>query len=122
MCDFIPFIFVCGCDKQLSQEGTQAHVCPRCNNGTVYATKEQNCFTFCCVPVLPIGSDHVWYCSTCQWTASQKGPAPLPAGQPGAFYGVPQPAGYGYASAGPMGYPQQPSQPGYPMQPQPAYH
>ena len=84
MCDFIPLIFVCGCDKQLSQEGNEAHICPRCvlpvlappfgvlsrawrwrargdhralaltlrsprscNNGTVYATKERNCFTLC---------------------------------------------------------------------------
>ncbi|BGP49783.1 hypothetical protein JCM10450v2_005688 [Rhodotorula kratochvilovae] len=120
MCDVIPLIFVCGCDKQLSQEGNEAHICPRCNNGTVYATKERNCFTL---------SEHVWHCSTCQWAASQKGPAPPLAGQPGGFYGAPQ-GGYGgggyggYAPQGPMGYPQQPMpmQQGYPMQPQPAYH
>ncbi|GAA5852501.1 hypothetical protein JCM9279_003476 [Rhodotorula babjevae] len=121
--DCIPLICVCGCDKQLSVEGNDAHICPRCNNGTVYATKERNCFSFCCVPILPLGSEHIWHCSTCQWAASQKGPAPPLAGQPGGFYGAPQ-GGYGgggYAPQGPMGYPQQPQQ-GYPMQPQPAYH
>lgn len=68
MCDFIPLIFTCGCDRQLSQEGGQAHICPRCvlapgsilsrakgltrmrtcrscHNGTVFPTKERNCFT-----------------------------------------------------------------------------
>lgn len=29
MCDFIPLIFTCGCDRQLSQEGGDAHICPR---------------------------------------------------------------------------------------------
>ncbi|BGP17886.1 hypothetical protein JCM10213_000964 [Rhodosporidiobolus nylandii] len=114
MCDFIPLCFTCGCDKQLSQEGSQAHVCPRCNNGSVYATKERNCFTFCFVPLVPLGSEHVWHCTICQWQASQSGPAPPVAGQPGAFYG-PQPGygGGGYAPQGTMGYPQQQMQPGY---------
>ncbi|GAA5833082.1 hypothetical protein JCM11251_006509 [Rhodosporidiobolus azoricus] len=120
MCDDFPCLicFTCGCDKQLSQEGSEAHVCPRCNNAAVYATKERNCFTFCFVPLIPLGNDHIWHCSICQWQASQKGPAPPVAGQAGAFYG-PQPGYGGGGYGGPpqmMGggpeYPQQPMQHG----------
>lgn len=56
MCDdaiCLPFIFICGCDKQRSQEGTEAHICPRCHNGTVFATKERNCFTLCASAASP---------------------------------------------------------------------
>ncbi|GAA5878622.1 hypothetical protein JCM8547_003847 [Rhodosporidiobolus lusitaniae] len=124
--DCIPLCFVCGCDKSLKPEGNgQAHVCPRCNNASVTATKESNCFTFCWVPIVPLGSEHVWYCSICQWTASQKGPAP-PLAQHGGFHGaqgMPM-GGYGgggYGGGPPpqsgMMYPQQPMQPGY----QPGY-
>ncbi|GAA6020071.1 hypothetical protein JCM10207_006776 [Rhodosporidiobolus poonsookiae] len=133
MCDDFPCLicFTCGCDKSLSQEGNQAHICPRCNNGAVYATKERNCFTFCFVPLIPLGNEHIWHCSICQWQASQKGPAPPVAGQPGGFYGAPQPqyGGGGYAPQQMMGAP--PPQGGYggggygqPMQPgygQPQY-
>ncbi|BGO95564.1 hypothetical protein NBRC10512_007822 [Rhodotorula toruloides] len=131
MCDFIPLIFTCGCDRQLSQESGQAHICPRCHNGTVFPTKERNCFTFCFVPLIPLGSSHIYHCSTCQWEASQSGPAPPVAPQPGGFYGPGQMGGApGYGGGGygggqvPMGgyVPQQGM--GYPQQqpPQGGYH
>ncbi|GAA5967427.1 hypothetical protein JCM21900_001263 [Sporobolomyces salmonicolor] len=92
-----------GCSKQYSQEGSQAHVCPRCNNGSVYATKERNCLEICCVPLVPLGSSHLYMCSICQWQASQSGPAPPLAQQGGGYYGQPQ----GYGGGGVGQYPQQ---------------
>ncbi|GAA5990266.1 hypothetical protein JCM10908_005900 [Rhodotorula pacifica] len=122
MCDFIPLIFTCGCDRSLRQEGGQAHICPRCHNGTVFPTAEKNCFTFCFVPLVPLGTKHLYHCTTCQWNASQSGPAPPIAPQPGGFYAPGAPGGGGYGGGGynpgygqqqPMGYPTQPAQPGY---------
>ncbi|GAA5933738.1 uncharacterized protein JCM15063_001399 [Sporobolomyces koalae] len=80
--DFICLSF--GCSKQYSQEDGQAHLCPRCNNGQVYAVKE--------------------------WQASQKGPAP-PIAQQGGYYPPQQQQQQPYGAKAPMGYPQQPMQP-----------
>ncbi|GAA5907400.1 uncharacterized protein JCM6883_001192 [Sporobolomyces salmoneus] len=107
--DFICLSF--GCSKQYSQEGGGAHWCPRCSNPQVYAVKERNCLEICCIPLVPLGSSHIWMCSICQWQASQKGLAPPPANQQGM---PPQGGGYGgggYGGQAPMGYPQQPMQP-----------
>ncbi|GAA5827019.1 hypothetical protein JCM5353_008890 [Sporobolomyces roseus] len=116
--DFICLSF--GCSKRYSQEDGQAHVCPRCHNAQVYATKEKNCLEICCIPLVPLGSKHVWMCSICQWSASQKGPPP-PAAMQGGYQGPPQGyggqppqqgyGGGGYGQQAPMGYPQQPMQP-----------
>ncbi|POY73430.1 hypothetical protein BMF94_3768 [Rhodotorula taiwanensis] len=122
MCDFIPLCFTCGCDHQLSQEGHEAFICPRCHNGTVFPTKDRNCFTFCFVPLVPLGTKHLYRCTTCQWAASADGPPPPPAAQPGGFYGNQGPPGGAYGGGGynpaygqqqQMGYPTQPAQPGY---------
>ncbi|KAM0786311.1 hypothetical protein ACM66B_001789 [Microbotryomycetes sp. NB124-2] len=138
------FCFVCiGCSKRLSQEGDgQARVCPRCHNAAVTAAKSTNCLELFCVPVLPMGSSHIWLCGICQWQCDQKGPAPPLPQQPlpqqplpqqplpqqpqwgqfqpygGAGYGPPQ---QGYAGQPGMMQPppqqylasQQPYQPGY---------
>jgi len=79
-------------------------------------TTEKNCLEICCIPLVPLGSKHVWMCSICrtcqslshflrfsnwfqglrvifaEWSASQKGPPP-PAAMQGGYQGPPQ--GYG---------------------------
>ncbi|BGP56683.1 hypothetical protein JCM8202_001301 [Rhodotorula sphaerocarpa] len=113
----IPLCFTFGCDRQLSQESDEAFICPRCHNGTCFRTRERNCFTFCFVPLIPLGTKHLYHCSTCRYSASADGPPPPVAPQPGGFYG--QQGNYGaggynpgYGQQQPMGYPTQPMQPG----------
>ncbi|GAA6035584.1 hypothetical protein JCM8097_004914 [Rhodosporidiobolus ruineniae] len=116
VCDDIPLClcFTCGCDNQLSPSGGDghAHICPRCNNGSVQAMKDRQCFTFCFVPLIPMGSQQIWYCTICQWRASQSGPAPPIAGQGGGFYGA-QPSYGGGGYGPPQGQMMYPQQPGY---------
>ncbi|KAM0749514.1 hypothetical protein T439DRAFT_327201 [Meredithblackwellia eburnea MCA 4105] len=103
-----------GCSSQISQEGDgKAYQCPRCHNPSVFAVKETKCLEICCVPLVPMGSSHLWQCNICQWTASQDGPPPPPAMMGGP---PPQQFNQGYAPQQGMGYggggyPQQPQQP-----------
>ncbi|ORY63668.1 hypothetical protein BCR35DRAFT_308830 [Leucosporidium creatinivorum] len=103
-----------GCTNSLKPEGDgQARQCPRCHNPSVIQAKDQRCLEICCIPLVPLGSSHVWHCSICSWQASQDGPAPPPAGQ---GYAPPQQF-QGYAPnpgmQQPGGYQQQPYAPGY---------
>ncbi|SCV70443.1 BQ2448_1837 [Microbotryum intermedium] len=90
-----------GCSNRMSQEGDgQSRVCPRCHNAAVVQ--------ICCVPLVPLGSDHLWHCSICQWQIDQSAPPP-PLPQQG--WAPPQ-QHQGYAPQGQMQY----QQPGYGQQ------
>lgn len=83
-----------GCSNSYSQEGDQAHICPRCHNASVYAVKlvnnrerdesdvskadiisalpylgnnrETKCLEICCIPLVPLGTNHIFQCSICR--------------------------------------------------------
>ncbi|KAF9567599.1 hypothetical protein CPC08DRAFT_703129 [Agrocybe pediades] len=91
----IPMIF--GCQTKISPDGGQVpRICPRCHNAAVTSAKSKEWFEFCFVPLIPMGSSHIWICSICQWSqAIQQGgwePQPVTSVpvQPGGYY-PPQP-------------------------------
>lgn len=97
-CFFIPIIF--GCPTKIKQEGDgTARVCPRCQNAQVVQAKSRTWFELCWIPLIPMKSNHIYYCNICQWQAAQDGGY------------QPQLAGGGFG--GHQGYPQQPQQYGY---------
>ncbi|SGZ26038.1 BQ5605_C024g09821 [Microbotryum silenes-dioicae] len=100
-----------GCSNRLSQEGDgQSRVCPRCHNAAVVQVKSTKCLEICCVPLVPLGSDHLWHCSICQWQIDQSAPPP-PLPQQG--WAPPQQQ-QGYAPQEQMQF----QQPGYEQQQQ----
>ncbi|PWN48988.1 hypothetical protein IE53DRAFT_388811 [Violaceomyces palustris] len=97
----IPVIF--GCKDTIKQEGSgQAHICPRCHNAQVVTAKSKKWFELCWIPLIPMGSKHIFVCGICQWQAPQDGPYQPPVAQAGGGYYQPQQYGYGPP---PQGYP-----------------
>ncbi|KZT43974.1 hypothetical protein SISSUDRAFT_1056991 [Sistotremastrum suecicum HHB10207 ss-3] len=106
----IPIVF--GCPTKLTQEGEPIpRICPRCNNVSVVSAKSRTWFELFWIPLIPLGSSHVWHCNVCQWQVPhQQGYEPARAG------GFPPPGGNGQWQQGPgspSGLWQQPQQPGY---------
>ncbi|KAG2020472.1 hypothetical protein CC2G_005811 [Coprinopsis cinerea AmutBmut pab1-1] len=86
----LPVLF--GCKTTLKPEGDQTpRVCPRCNNAAATGCKSREWFELCFVPLIPMGSKHIWVCSICHWTS--------PRGQ-----GLWEPALPGFAPPPPAGY------------------
>ncbi|KAH6918739.1 hypothetical protein BKA70DRAFT_1248131 [Coprinopsis sp. MPI-PUGE-AT-0042] len=80
----LPVLF--GCKTTLKPEGDpNPRVCPRCNNVAATSAKSREWFELCFIPVIPMGSKHIWICSICQWRS--------PRGQ-GLW--EPQAPGYGH--------------------------
>ncbi|KAH8824836.1 hypothetical protein DL96DRAFT_1611018 [Flagelloscypha sp. PMI_526] len=114
---FLPFIF--GCKDTISPEGEQQpRFCPRCNNASVGRAKKRQWLELCFVPVVPMSTKHVWFCSICQWRVpSNQQWEPTIANT--AFYGGPSP-GYGPPPNAPFPPPQGwhgAPNPGMPMSP-----
>ncbi|KAJ3483339.1 hypothetical protein NLI96_g6391 [Meripilus lineatus] len=63
----IPIIF--GCPTKIKPEGDPTpRICPRCHNVAVQRAKSRTWFELCFVPLIPMGSKHIWICSICQWS------------------------------------------------------
>ncbi|KAF5391803.1 hypothetical protein D9757_001787 [Collybiopsis confluens] len=104
---FIPLLF--GCSTKVKPDGTEqpAHVCPRCNNASVFAAKSKTWFEFFFVPLVPLSSKHIWLCGICQWAS------PLGVGQwePPIAYQTPQHHSFsGYNAGYQPSYAQPPNQ------------
>merc|ERR1711939_284061 len=126
-CDFFCLPLIFGCSNQIKPQGNPGEFhCPRCNNDRVSRVKQTKCLEICCVPLVPMGSDHLYYCDICQWQSSQSGPPPPPAGAFQQPPGAMPPMSYGYPGGGsgpppqpgygPQGYGPQPYAPGYQQQ------
>ncbi|CEH19018.1 hypothetical protein CBOM_05704 [Ceraceosorus bombacis] len=97
----IPVIF--GCPSKIKQEGDGTpHICPRCHNAQAVTAKKKRWFELCWIPLIPLGSKHVYYCGICQWQMPQDGGfKPQVAGGNYQHPGYGPPTGYGP----PQGYP-----------------
>ncbi|GAA5869941.1 hypothetical protein JCM16303_001846 [Sporobolomyces ruberrimus] len=42
-------------------------ICPRCNNASVKGYKRKKWFELYWIPLVPLGSKHMWICSVCRW-------------------------------------------------------
>ncbi|THV07905.1 hypothetical protein K435DRAFT_709039 [Dendrothele bispora CBS 962.96] len=82
----LPIFF--GCQDTVKPDGNEqvARICPRCNNGSVFAAKKKTWFEFFFIPLIPFNTKHIWMCSICQWAA------PLGPGlwEPAIAYAPPQ--------------------------------
>jgi hypothetical protein len=77
-----------GCSTKVKPDGTEqiARMCPRCNNGrpcnclsirsaeraylaSVFSAKRTEWFELFWIPLIPMGSKHVWMCNICQFMA-----------------------------------------------------
>ncbi|KAJ4488462.1 hypothetical protein J3R30DRAFT_3435953 [Lentinula aciculospora] len=104
---FLPL--VCGFPTKVKPDGTEqtAHLCPRCNNASVFSAKSRTWFEFFFIPLIPMATKHIWMCGICRWTS------PLGPGKwepPIAYQNPHQSLGQGYITSN--GF-----QPGY----QPSY-
>ena len=73
-----------GCPVKLKPDGQQPSqplLCPHCNNGALAPFKvritcspaenaqihaqSRRWFEFCFLPIIPFGSDHIWFCNIC---------------------------------------------------------
>ncbi|TIA86650.1 hypothetical protein E3P99_03619 [Wallemia hederae] len=71
--DFIPLCFTFGCPVKLKPDGQQPSqplLCPHCNNGALAPFKSRRWFEFCFLPIIPFGSDHIWFCNICSKLSS----------------------------------------------------
>ncbi|TIB14628.1 hypothetical protein E3P92_01413 [Wallemia ichthyophaga] len=71
--DFIPLCFSFSCPVKLKPDGqqpTQPLLCPHCNNGALVPFKSRRWFEFCFLPIIPFGSDHIWFCNICSESLS----------------------------------------------------
>ncbi|EOR00366.1 hypothetical protein E3P81_01498 [Wallemia ichthyophaga] len=83
--DFIPLCFSFSCPVKLKPDGqqpTQPLLCPHCNNGALVPFKSRRWFEFCFLPIIPFGSDHIWFCNICSWQADRNSFTPIPAPMP----------------------------------------
>ncbi|ORY88642.1 hypothetical protein BCR35DRAFT_301425 [Leucosporidium creatinivorum] len=106
----IPIVY--GCPAKLTQEGHDTRVCPRCHNPRVEKFKRKKRFDLCYIPLIPLGTKHLYFCTVCRWESPVDAQfQPQPVG--GAGHGgkvsqgneggvVPSGRGYdvGYAGAG----------------------
>ncbi|KAI5843886.1 hypothetical protein DFP73DRAFT_478673 [Morchella snyderi] len=64
------FFFTCGTQDFSSSLKGYEHIrakCPRCHNPSVVAIKKRDFFTFCFIPVVPIGWGEELRCSICPY-------------------------------------------------------
>ncbi|GAA5872888.1 hypothetical protein JCM1840_005879 [Sporobolomyces johnsonii] len=93
----IPLVF--GVNGSLKQEREELCVCPRCKNAAVQPYRRRKWFELFWIPLIPLGSKHVWFCPICQWSGPLEGgfqPQHVGGGGPGGAAPDTIPAGRGY--------------------------
>ncbi|KIJ17248.1 hypothetical protein PAXINDRAFT_73279, partial [Paxillus involutus ATCC 200175] len=62
-----------GCPTRISPDSNQGpRICPRCHNASMLAAKSRTWFELCFVPLVPLGSKHIWMCGICQLQAQMQ--------------------------------------------------
>ncbi|KAJ4479498.1 hypothetical protein C8R41DRAFT_922713 [Lentinula lateritia] len=66
---FLPLIF--GCPTKVKPDGNEqtAHLCPKCNNASVFSAKSRTWFELFFIPLIPMNTKHIWMCGICRWVA-----------------------------------------------------
>ncbi|KAI9253793.1 hypothetical protein BDA99DRAFT_607354 [Phascolomyces articulosus] len=60
------FCFTFGFDNFKRRSGDRVWTCPNCSARDVYYVKNNECFTFCFIPLIPCGpTKHLYECHTC---------------------------------------------------------
>ncbi|KAJ3851539.1 hypothetical protein EV368DRAFT_42924, partial [Lentinula lateritia] len=62
---------IVGCPTKVKPDGHEqtAHLCPRCNNASVFSAKSRTWFELFFIPLIPMNTKHIWMCSICRWVA-----------------------------------------------------
>ncbi|GAA5950494.1 hypothetical protein JCM3765_004566 [Sporobolomyces pararoseus] len=61
---FLCIPIICG---PQSRSGEESYYCPRCGNGSAKAYKRKKWFELYWIPIVPLGSKHVYVCPVCRW-------------------------------------------------------
>ncbi|KAI8338173.1 hypothetical protein BC941DRAFT_424783 [Chlamydoabsidia padenii] len=60
------FCLIFGIDKFKRKSSGHVWTCPNCSAQDVYLVKNNDCFTFCFIPIIPCGGTKQYYeCFTC---------------------------------------------------------
>ncbi|GAA5939025.1 hypothetical protein JCM3775_002652 [Rhodotorula graminis] len=60
----LPIVF--GVNTKLKQEGDEVRPCQNCHNRSCVKVKRSKRFELFWVPLIPLGSKHVWMCHICK--------------------------------------------------------
>lgn len=47
----------------------QSELCLTTLTAAVISAKSKEYFEFCCVPIIPMSSKHIWSCNICSWSS-----------------------------------------------------
>ncbi|GAA6063325.1 hypothetical protein JCM10212_005493 [Sporobolomyces blumeae] len=70
---FLCIPIICGPNSSLKQENDDLCYCPRCGNASVRGFKRRKWFELYWIPLVPLGTKHLWLCPVCQWNCPTDG-------------------------------------------------